>query len=779
MATPNFRSPRLTPDHTPGRARRPMPLDRLSEIENEKAPLSSNGAANGAANGDANGDAEEPIHELTLYDDEVAANEVADNQAAGQDESALDVADETSMREFYSRLVTLLTQENDAGAGQKKGANPFVVAVRRRWLPALLLLGLAFFGLYSLLKPREATYTASTVLLLPPREAANNKDPFAPPEDSYDTAAQLAIISSDKIVANALSHVPADLRRKGWGAADVQRVPVNATALDSDSLVTISTASLDARASASLVDEMVVAYRDYTNSRYSQNKGENLVSTRDRLKKTGLDLANARRQLRDYKERTGIFDATSQQSSSALRINDLETALSTARREDATAANSDPTVQELRQRAVDAGAKLRAILRDFEPSAERARIAQQDYDLIQAQANARASQLASASARRISQLESAVKQARSDAANLPAAEQDLNRLNERVTLLETAYRSASGRADQLSLSSGAIAPVATTLQPTDVGSDMRMKRVRALGVSMLGALLIALACALGLDRLDRSVRTTRDPDALFEAPVLGALPAGKASNALFIGHARTNSGARARTATLEACYNAQSHILGAAAAAGARSILFTSALPGEGKSQCAANLAAAMAYGGRQVLLIDGDFWNPTQHETLEQELAPGYAQVLRDEALLSQAIRATSIANLHLLSAGQKVEPRTKNGAGNSGELIALLVSDNHRHTMETLARFFDVIIVDAPPVMSVSDAQLLASLTDATVLVTAARTNRDQVQRARSMLRLAGADLLGVVINSVRAGEIQRWNVDFSPEEPFSHYSNSLSTY
>ena len=124
-------------------------------------------------------------------------------------------------------------------------------------------------------------------------------------------------------------------------------------------------------------------------------------------------------------------------------------------------------------------------------------------------------------------------------------------------------------------------------------------------------------------------------------------------------------------------------------------------------------------------------------------------------------------------------MEPRTKNGAGNSGELSALLVGDNHRHTMEVLKRFFDMIIVDAPPVMSVSDAQLLASLTDATVLVAAARTNRDQVQRARSMLRLSGADLLGVVINSVRAGEVQRWNVDFSPEEPFSNYSNSLSTY
>ena len=528
-----------------------------------------------------------------------------------------------------------------------------------------------------------------------------------------------------------------------------------------------------------LVDEMVAAYRDYTKNRYSETKGENLNLTRNRVQKTRSDLANARRAVRDYKERTGIFDATSQQGSSALRINELETALATARREQATITTDDATVQELRQRAVDAGAKLRDILRDFDPSAERARIARDDYNRIQAQADARAEQLTVANARSIRQLESALSQARSAAANLPAAEQELNRLNERVALLETAYRSASARADQLGLASGTIAPTAKTLRPTDVGSDLGIKKARALGVSLLGALMLGLLCALTLDRLDHSVRAARDPDALFEAPVLGALPAVKSRNALFIGHSQIGGSTRARTATLEACYYAQSHILSAAATAGARSILLTSSLPDEGKSQCAANIAAAMAYGGRQVLLIDSDFWNPTQHEMLEKELAPGYAQVLRDEIPLSQAILPTDVPNLHLMSAGQRVEPHTKEHTGDSSEFIDLLAGEIRYDTMEMLKRFFDVIIVDAPPVMSVSDAQLLAGLTDATVLVASARTNREQVQSARSMLRLAGADLLGVVINSVRPGEVQRWNVDFSPEEPFSHYSNSLSTY
>ena len=759
MATPNFRTNNSAPENASGKARHLSPLHRLSQSEAEDAATPTQGA-------------EQNAHDLALF----AGDEL---NGTGLNGATLDAADDESIREFYGRLVNLLTQDNEFDGGRKKSANSLWVALRRRWLPTILLVALVFFGLYSLLKPRQFTYLAGTTLLLPPREARSNQDSFATPEDSYDTEAQLAIIGSDQIVNRALARVPAELRGRGWGDPNIKRVGVNVNSLQSDSLVDISAASLDPKASVRLVNEMVAAYREYTENRYSQTKNTNLNLTRQRVQKAARDLGQARRELRAYKERTGIFDAVSQQSSSTARINELETALSTARREGTTIITDDATVQELQRRAVDAGAALRAVLRDFDPSADRARVAQEEYNRAQSQAQARVAQLSNASTRRISQLESALVQARSIAANLPAAEQELNRLNERVALQETIYRNANGRADQLSLASGTIGATAKTLHPTDVQSDIGMKRARAIGVSLLGALLLGLVCALGLDRLDRSVRATRDPDALFEAPVLGALPAIKTRGARFIGNAQGSGNVRARTAILEACYNAQSHILSAAAATGARSILFTSSLPEEGKSQCAANLAAAMAYGGRQILLIDSDFWNPTQHEILEKELAPGYAQVLRDQAQLSQTIRATNVPNLHLLSAGQTVKPSANGQAGDAGELVALLTGESHHHTMEVLKRFFDMIIVDAPPVMSVSDAQLLAGLTDATVLVASARTDREQVQRARSMLRLAGADLLGVVINSVRLGEVQRWNIDFSPEEPFSHYSNSLATY
>lgn len=777
MANPNFRAPDSASDEAPphsngtapaGSPRQvSLPLDRMSQSERN---------GDGEAGGDLDASA-------AIRSERDRAQSLALYEGANPDAAALDTADDASMREFYGRLVNLLTQDGEGEAARKKGRNGLLVALRRRWLPALLVAGLAFFALFSVLKPHRVTFTATTQFLLPPHASQGDKDPFASPEDTYDTAAQMAIVGSDKIVSDAMSHVPPALRKAGWGAPDITGAPVGVSSTVSDSLINLSATSDNPQASLRFVNEMVRAYAKYSKNRYTANRTGSVKSTQSRLQETQKALDQARRDLRNYKERTGIFDATSQQGSSATNIAELGNQLEAARRESATVTADDMTLQGLRQRAVDAGVVRNNVLRDFESGSDRARAAQEAYDTAQSAAETRAGALTTASQQRIAGLQSSLDEARRKAALLPQAEQELNRLNQRLTLATTDYNAAAERNSQLALAGGAAPQGATILQPPGVSDNRGLQRVRALGVSVLGALLLGLGAAMILDRFDHSVRAAPDPEALFGAPILGALPAVKSRQA-FIGQTEGGGSARARTAILEACYTAQSHILSAASNLGARSILITSSLPEEGKSQCAANLAAAMAYGGRQVLLIDADFWHPSQHEILGQELAPGFAQALRDEVPLSQTIRSTQVPNLHLLTAGQKVNPnlrgaRSPDGAvaGTSAEMAALLSGEHHFQVMQIFKRYFDVVIVDAPPVMSVADAQLLAGLTDATVLVTADRTNRDQVQRARSMLRLAGAVLLGVVVNSVRLGEVGRWDMDFSPEEPFSNYSSSLS--
>lgn len=685
-----------------------------------------------------------------------------------------DAAEESSLREFYAQLTTLLTQDN-APQAKKKSRNTLLSALRRRWFPALLVSAIAFAGLTSLLRPRQSVYDSSVMLLLPPRivGSSQNQDPFTPPEESYDTEAELAIIGSESIVTKAMSQVPPMLRLRGWGNTNVTAAPVQAVAYGSDSLININVSSLDPAASLRLADEMVSAYTDYTRRRYEQNRTENLKITEERVTESGQLLESARNQLRRFKERSGVFDAALQQGTSSGSVGDLENALAKAKSEAGGTSNDgvrDAGLDLLRQQALEAQIAYQNVVRDFLPSSDRARAAERKWRQIAAQARAREREIRTANARRRAQIGASLRVARSRAAALPAIEQTLNRLNERVQLLQTAYRSASDRFNQLNLARGTVAPTAKVLRSPSVGSTRRTQWIRALAVSVLASLGLGLLGAWFFNRLDHSVRTISDPDEFFEVPILGVMPAtGGKSGVQLSGILVKQGRSTLQTATIEACYTTQNNLLGAAKAFDARSILLTSALPGEGKSQCASNLATAMAYGGQKVLLIDADFLHPTQHDNLKMSLEPGYAQVLQNEIALPAAVRPTSISNLHLLSAGKNVLQKPE-------DLVAWLGGSQHQQNLRELEKHYEVILIDGPPTMSMADAQLLGNMADSVVLVTSEKTHQEEVYRARSMLRLAGGLLLGVIVNSVSLREMGDWNLNFTAETPFSNYAQSL---
>jgi len=687
-----------------------------------------------------------------------------DGQGASQ--GALEVADDASIRDFYGHLVTLLTQDNAPRPPTPKGRAGLKEALRRRFWPALLVFLLCFGVLAKALRPRQTLYVASRVLLLPPRSASAISDPLSSPESAYDTPAQMAIIWSDPIVKDALRHVPSALRSKGFGDPHALSAPIDVASAGSDELVSISVSSLDPQASVATVNAMVNAYQNYSRNRFTSLNADNRERTRKIALDTNRRLSDAQDQMRRLKEQNGILDYQSAQSNATTDLSSLKRELDAATREQGTVTATDTTLQGLQEKASAAYSAYGAVTRDFFPDSDRARAAKSVLDAADAQVAARRTELESNARNRVESLRQSVDRARAEASGLPSVEEKMSRLNARIADLQAASNGALAQLNQLQLNAGMVAPTAKPLQATSVGSSQGQARIRSLAVSFASALALSLLAAMLLDRLDHSVRTSPDPEALFGAPVLGALPASKEGRTFYLAPTGANKGnARARIQTIEACTGAQHNILAAAAASGARSILLTSALPEEGKSGCASNLAAAMAYGGREVLLVDVDFWHPSQHENFGLPLAPGYAQVLRDDLPFSEAIRPTSVANLFLLATGQD--------AGQPGNIAELLDGRAHKRHMEMLQKYFDVIVLDAPPTMTIADAQLLAGLADTVVLVTAERTRRDEVQRARSMLRLAGAHILGVVVNAVRPGEVGGWNLNFVSEEPFADYT------
>ncbi|BCM90916.1 putative tyrosine-protein kinase YveL [Abditibacteriota bacterium] len=700
---------------------------------------------------------------LALFEGHPDEEEGAPKNGEAAKNGALDLADDASIREFYAQLVSLLTNENANPAPKPPTRSSLRFALRRRALPTLVVAALAFVALGLMLRPKQVIYTAQTQLLLPPRPSGGMSDPLAPPETSYDTAAQIAIIGSDELTLDAMKHVPSQTRLKGWGttAAFSPGVGVAAAAPDgTGSLVEISVPSLDADASEKLATEVVNAYTRFTLNRSTQNQNDNLSRTRARVAQVGAQLEQARQAQAELKIKSGVSDAKIAQNSAASNIEQLKNAISAARGEAISALSTDSTLAQLQDRLRVAKTAYQTVTRDFFENSDRARAAQADVDTAKAAISTRENELRSTSSAKIAQLEASLSQARANAQRLPGIEQQQDRLDQRIAVLESAYRTATERLNQLDLATNAVPPTAKQLTSPYSSSSRTIQLARALFVALLGALGVGLLAALLLDRLDKTVRATPDPEALWNAPVLGALPASHESDAFFRSTPSNQKGnPKAKTQSIEACYLAQSNILALAQNAGVRSILFSSALKEEGKATTAANIAVAMAYGGRETLLIDADFWNPSQHLNFGVPLAPGYAQVLRDDLPLSEAIRPTTVNNLYVLTPGQ-------NASAGMGVLMSRLQGAPHTKNMTLLKKYFDVIVVDGPHAASLADAQLLAHLADAVVLVSAESTSRAEVQRARSMLRLSGAFLLGVVLNRVRSSEVSDWNLQFTPE-------------
>ncbi|NHC42859.1 CpsD/CapB family tyrosine-protein kinase [Bacillus sp. MM2020_1] len=175
------------------------------------------------------------------------------------------------------------------------------------------------------------------------------------------------------------------------------------------------------------------------------------------------------------------------------------------------------------------------------------------------------------------------------------------------------------------------------------------------------------------------------------------------------------------------------------------SIMVTSTGPGEGKSTTVANLAVVFAQQGKRVLLVDADLRKPTVHYTFNQTNTFGLTSVLTKQLTLEKAVSDTEGKNLYVLTSGP-IPP-------NPAELLSSRAMDQFFQEAQEL---FDVILFDTPPLLAVTDAQILANKCDGTILVVSSgKTEKEQVIKAKELLESAQSKLLGVVLNNKKMKE------------------------
>lgn len=268
---------------------------------------------------------------------------------------------------------------------------------------------------------------------------------------------------------------------------------------------------------------------------------------------------------------------------------------------------------------------------------------------------------------------------------------------------------------------------------------------------LLIGLLLGAGAALGRGMLDRTVKTPDDVESSLGVSFLGLIPEIDESTAAtqrqrrraaapqheLIVHQAPMSG------IAEASRSIRTNLMFMAPDKPYRTLLVTSAGPSEGKTTVACCIAIAMAQAGKRVLLVDCDLRKPRIHRVFRNRgssAGPGLTGALLEETK-EDCVLTTEVPNLFAIPAGP-IPP-------NPSELLQ---SERFRTFLEKMKGRFDQIILDSPPVVAVTDAVVLSTVVDGTVLVVRAfKTSKDLARHGTKLLRDVGAPMAGVVLNAV----------------------------
>lgn len=275
-----------------------------------------------------------------------------------------------------------------------------------------------------------------------------------------------------------------------------------------------------------------------------------------------------------------------------------------------------------------------------------------------------------------------------------------------------------------------------------------------LGLGLVAGLSLGLAAMALREALDTRVRTEDDITELTDVAVLGRVSYDRQiQQGVLVSQADPGSPLAECFRTLR--NNLQFLDVGSAS----RSFVITSSVQGEGKSTVSANLAISLRAAGHRVLLVDADLRRPEAAELLGLEGAVGLTDLLTDQATLGDVIQHWGPDALPVLPAGTvPPNPNELLGSATMGDLV------------EALHQEFDIILFDAPPLVPVSDAAVLGTLTSGALLVVGAgRAHRPQVTKAVNALQMMDVRLFGVVptlLPSRGADSYRRYQYSSDPD-------------
>ena len=316
------------------------------------------------------------------------------------------------------------------------------------------------------------------------------------------------------------------------------------------------------------------------------------------------------------------------------------------------------------------------------------------------------------------------------ASQISNSQKQIDELNRKLSDLRTSYAGFLANSQEGALN------ILSVVEPANLPSrSVGTNKFLIIGLAAMVGFSLATGAAYLIEYIDRTIKTTTDVERVLHYPVIGYLSemTGDGNNATYVVD-------NPHTSLAESIRLLKSNLDFFGLDDPAKTILITSPSQGNGKTTIAVNLALAISLGDQKVVLVDGDLRRPAIHSVLKLAIKPGLSDIIRGDQTAQSTIKVWKKNRLDVITAGTKLPNITEiAGSKRIGKILS------------GLKEVFEVVIVDAPPLV-ISDTYSLASKVDGVILVMVpGETREEQARVMKDQLDRAGAKVIGVVFNKM----------------------------